>query len=55
MGIYNMLKQLKHKLHTNYQADLPLYLQDAVNKMEITIGRLQQTTNLNLFKTDYLE
>ncbi|GAA5555923.1 hypothetical protein Asch01_00621 [Acinetobacter schindleri] len=31
------------------------YLQEASRKMQLTIDRLENTANLKLFKTDYLE
>ena len=55
MEIYKMLQLLKNKILINDQAELPAYLQDAVEKMDMTIDRLEKMTNLCLFKMDYLE
>ena len=50
-----MLDTVKCKLNLNHQEAMPFYLQEAVAKMELTIDRLENTANLNLFNTDYLE
>ncbi|WP_347456863.1 hypothetical protein [Acinetobacter thermotolerans] len=50
-----MLKVLKNVLNMGSEGQVPGYLQEAAEKMQLTIDRLQNTANLVLFKTDYLE
>ncbi|WP_171266000.1 hypothetical protein [Acinetobacter sp. LoGeW2-3] len=50
-----MLNTLKNILNLSAEHEAPSYLQDAAQKMQLTIDRLENTANLNLFKTDYLE
>ncbi|ENU17539.1 hypothetical protein QUG64_01805 [Acinetobacter lwoffii] len=49
-----MWKALQHKFMASSADDVPLFLREA-QKMQLTIDRLTNTANLNLFKTDYLE
>lgn len=49
-----MWKVLQHKFMASSADDVPLFLREA-QKMQLTIDRLKNTANLNLFKTDYLE
>ena len=49
-----MWKVLQHKFMASSADDVPLFLREA-QKMQLTIDRLTNTANLNLFKTDYLE
>jgi len=49
-----MWKILQHKFMASSADDVPLFLREA-QKMQLTIDRLTNTANLNLFKTDYLE
>ena len=50
-----MLNTLKNILNINLEREAPSYLQDAIQKMQLTIDRLESTAHLDLFKTDYLE
>ncbi len=50
-----MWKTLQHKFMASMGEQVPLHLQEAAQKMQLTIDRLENTANLNLFKTDYLE
>ncbi|MFV5491853.1 hypothetical protein [Acinetobacter sp. ASP199] len=50
-----MLKALQYKFMSSRAAEVPLYLQEAARKMQLTIDRIENTANLKLFKTDYLE
>ncbi len=49
-----MWKALQHKFMAFSANEVPLCLREA-QKMQLTIDRLKNTANLNLFKTDYLE
>ncbi|ENU61884.1 MULTISPECIES: hypothetical protein [Acinetobacter] len=49
-----MWKALQHKFMASSADNLTLCLREA-QKMQLTIDRLKNTANLNLFKTDYLE
>lgn len=49
-----MWKALQHKFMASSADDLPLCLREA-QKMQLAIDRLNNTANLNLFNTDYLE
>ena len=49
-----MWKVLQHKFMASSADNVPLCLREA-QKMQLTIVRLTNTANLNLFKTDYLE
>lgn len=55
MEINKMLKVLKNVLNMGSEGEVASYLQEAAEKMQLTIDRLQNTANLVLFKTDYLE
>lgn len=55
MGIKTILAAFNHRLSLSGQETTPLYLQETVAKMEVAIGRLENTANLNLFQTDYLD
>lgn len=50
-----MWKTLQHKFMASLGEQVPLHLQEAAQKMQLTIDRLENMANLNLFKTDYLE
>lgn len=50
-----MLKKITKKLNIEQEQNVPAHIQAAVEKMEITIFRLANTSNLSLFKSDYLE
>jgi len=50
-----MWKTLQHKFMASMAEQVPLHLQEAAQKMQLTIDRLENTANLSLFKTDYLE
>ncbi|WP_216934724.1 MULTISPECIES: hypothetical protein [unclassified Acinetobacter] len=50
-----MWQALHHTLKNSSADRAPLYLQEATRKMQLTIDRLENRVNLNLFKTDYLE
>ena len=50
-----MWKRLQHKFISSSVDEVPLHLKEAARKMQLTIDRLENTANLNLFKTDYLE
>lgn len=49
-----MWKALQHKFMASSAENVPLCLREA-QKMQLAIDRLTNTTNLTLFKTDYLE
>lgn len=55
MEISNMFKIITKKLNLEQAQNVPAHIQVAVEKMEITISRLETSTNVNLFKSDYLE
>lgn len=50
-----MWKAIRHNFIVSTADQAPLYLREATPKMQLTIDRLENTANLNLFKTDYLE
>ena len=50
-----MWKTLQHKFMASMGEQVPLHLQEAAQKMQLTIDRLENMANLNLFKTDYLK
>ncbi len=50
-----MWKTLQHKFMAPMADQVPLHLQEAAQKMQLTIDRVENTANLSLFKTDYLE
>ena len=56
MRVINMLIQFKNTLKNNaHQNLMPQHEQEAVRKMDNTILRMQNTPNVDLLKTDYLE
>ena len=55
MKMTKMLKIITQKFQTEQEQNVPVHIQQAVEKMDITISRLAKTTNVNLFKSDYLE
>lgn len=55
MEFSRLTKMLQTKINSVKPNGIPQHIHQAVLKMDITIDRLNQTTNLNLFKTDYLE
>ena len=50
-----MWKTFQHKFMAPMADQVLLHLQEAAQKMQLTIDRLENTANLNLFKRDYLE
>lgn len=50
-----MWQTLSYTFKNTSADEAPLYLREATRKMQLTIDRLGNTTNLKLFKTDYLE
>ncbi|MDK8756301.1 hypothetical protein [Acinetobacter radioresistens] len=46
---------IKNLLDTMFKTEKPSSMRLAVNKMEATINRLQQTRQIILLRTDYLK
>ncbi|MQW91406.1 hypothetical protein [Acinetobacter wanghuae] len=55
MEFSKLFNMLRHRVANTQQDQCPTHIQHALIKMNMTIDRLNQTTNLSLFKTDYLD
>lgn len=55
MEFSRLIKIVQTKINPVKPNVIPQHIHQTVLKMDVTIDRLNQTTNLKLFKTDYLE